>query len=141
MSISKIANKFSLAVFVVCCLFTTSLFAADSNSPEDVVNSYYKALKARKFEQAYPLLTDKMKDGRTAKQYAADWQNIVNLGSVILHEYGVSSVKVEGDKAQVEAWTRASDIFNTKGIVEKEVDHLIKVNGQWLLDATEVSME
>lgn len=75
------------------------------------------------------------------KEYAADWKNIVDMASVILHEYGISSVEIDGETAKVNAWTRASDVFNTDGIIEKEVDHLILTDGVWKLDATEVSME
>ncbi|TNE80576.1 MAG: hypothetical protein EP334_03050 [Gammaproteobacteria bacterium] len=112
-----------------------------SNTPESVVKSYYAALQARKYENAYDLLTSTMIDGRTRKEYVADWQNIINLGSVILHEYGISSVDIDGDTAKVSAWTRASDVFNKDGIIEKEVDHLKLIDGVWKLDATEVLLE
>lgn len=115
--------------------------AETENTPEAVVNSYYAALKARKYENAYKLLTPTMIDGRSSKEYVADWKNIVNLGSVILHEYGITSVEVDGDTAKVNAWTRASDVFNKDGIIEKEIDHLKLIDGIWKLDATEVLME
>lgn len=120
----------------------TWLSAAEAeNTPEAVVNSYYAALKARKYEDAYDLLTPTMIDGRTSKEYVADWKNIVNLGSVILHEYGISSIDIDGETATVSAWTRASDVFNKDGIIEKEIDHLKLIDGVWKLDATEVLME
>jgi hypothetical protein len=140
MSIKPVSKLFLPITIALSLLFTATAYAAD-NTPEGVVKSYYTALKARKYEQAYDLLTPRMIDGRTKKEYTADWKNIVDMGSVILHEYGITSVEIDGETAKVNAWTRASDVFNTKGIIEKEVDHLILIDGIWKLDATEVSME
>lgn len=139
----KLVGKISvsLAMALSAWLLSSTAFAEATNTPEAVVKSYYAALKARKYEDAYDLLTPTMIDGKTRQEYVADWQNIVNLGSVILYEYGVSSVAIDGDSAKVSAWTRASDVFNTKGIIENEVDHLMLIDGTWKLDATEVLME
>jgi hypothetical protein len=63
------------------------------------------------------------------------------MGSVILHEYGISSIDIDGETATVSDWTRASDVFNKDGIIEKEIDHLKLIDGVWKLDATEVLME
>jgi len=140
MSIKPVSKLLLPITIVLSLLFTATAYAAE-NTPEGVVNGYYAALKARKYEDAYDLLTPRMIDGRTKKEYAADWKNIVDMASVILHEYGISSVEIDGETAKVNAWTRASDVFNTDGIIEKEVDHLILTDGVWKLDATEVSME
>lgn len=136
--------RFTITTLLSAVLLTSAtwLSAAEAeNTPETVVNSYYAALQARKYEDAYKLLTPTMIDGRTSKEYVADWKNIVNMGSVILHEYGISSVEIDGDTATVSAWTRASDVFNKDGIIEKEIDHLKLMDGVWKLDATEVLME
>ena len=132
MSIKPVSKLLLPITIVLSLLFTATAYAAE-NTPEGVVKSYYA--------DAYDLLTPRMIDGRTKKEYAADWKNIVDMASVILHEYGISSVEIDGETAKVNAWTRASDVFNTDGIIEKEVDHLILTDGVWKLDATEVSME
>ncbi len=142
----RLAGKMRLTITTLLSALLLSsatwLSAAEAeNTPEAVVNSYYAALKARKYEDAYKLLTPTMIDGRTSKEYVADWKNIVNLGSVILHEYGISSIDIDGETATVSAWTRASDVFNKDGIIEKEIDHLKLIDGVWKLDATEVLME
>lgn len=142
----RLAGKMRLTITTLLSALLLSsatwLSAAETeNTPEAVVNSYYAALKARKYEDAYVLLTPTMIDGRTSKEYVADWKNIVNMGSVILHEYGISSIDIDGETATVSAWTRASDVFNKDGIIEKEIDHLKLIDGVWKLDATEVLME
>lgn len=141
MTMKLVGKKWLSALAVSACILSGSVWAADANTPEAVVKGYYTALKARKYEDAYDLLTPEMIDGKSRDEYVTDWKNIINLGSVILHEYGISSVEVDGDTAKVRAWTRASDIFNKDGIVEKETDHLKKIDGVWKLDATEVDME
>lgn len=131
----------SLAMALSAMLLTSTVWAETENTPEGVVKSYYAALKARNYEDAYDLLTPAMIEGQTKSEYVDNWKNVVNMGSVILYEYGVSSVEVDGDTAKVNSWNRASDVFNTKGIVEKEIDSLKLIDGVWKLDATEVIME
>ncbi len=142
MSIKRVRTiAVSIAMALSAMLFTSTVLAETANTPEGVVKSYYAALKARKYGDAYDLLTPKMIDGQTRKEYVDNWKNIVQMGSVILYEYGVSSVEVDGDTAEVNSWNRASDVFNTKGIIEKEIDRLKLIDGVWKLDATEVIME
>jgi len=134
--------RFLFATVLSAWLLTGTAWASEiPNTPENVVKQYYTALQARKYDDAYDLMTPDMIEGRTKEEHAADWKNIVDMGSVILHDFGVTSVKVDGDTAKVEAWTRASDVFNKDGIIEKEIDHLKRIDGVWKLDATEVLLE
>ena len=68
----KPASKLLLPITIVLSLLFTATAYAAENTPEGVVNGYYAALKARKYEDAYDLLTPRMIDGRTKKEYAAD---------------------------------------------------------------------
>lgn len=113
----------------------------ESNSPEAIMLIYFKAMKESDFSSMYDLVSDKMKDERTREQYVADWENVIKLAQVEIIDGGITSSEIKGDKATVNAWSKASDVFNVFGIIEKEIDHLILVDGVWKLDVTEVLME
>lgn len=113
----------------------------ESDSPKAVMFKYFKAMKENDFSGMYDLVSDKMKDERTREQYVADWENVMKLAQVEIIDGGITSSEIKGDKATVNAWSKASDVFNVFGIIEKEIDHLILVDGVWKLDVTEVLME
>lgn len=113
----------------------------ESNTPEAVVNKYFKAMQSNDFATMYDLVSDNMKDNRTREQFIADWKNVMKMGQVDIIDGGITSSKIDGDTARVNAWSKASDVFNVFGIIEKEIDHLILVDGTWKLDVTEVLME
>lgn len=113
----------------------------ESNSPEVIMLKYFKAMKENDFSNMYDMISDKMKDERTREEYVADWENAFKLGQVEIIDGGITSTEINGDIAKVNAWSKASDVFNVFGIIEKEIDHLILVDGVWKLDVTEVLME
>lgn len=114
---------------------------SENTSPEAIMLEYFKAMKANDFSSMYDMVSDNMKDDRTREQYVADWENVIKLGQVEIIDGGITSTEINGDKARVNAWSKASDVFNVFGIIEKEIDHLIFVDGVWKLDVTEVLME
>jgi hypothetical protein len=114
---------------------------SENTSPEAIMLEYFKAMKANDFSSMYDMVSDNMKDDRTREQYVADWENVIKLGQVEIIDSGITSTEINGDKARVNVWSKASDVFNVFGIIEKEIDHLIFVDGVWKLDVTEVLME
>ena len=82
-----------------------------------------------------------MRDARTREIYIEDWKNVVTMGQVDIQEFGITSSKVDGDTAVVEAWNVTSDVFNVLGIKENEIDRLILIDGVWKIDETEVLLE
>ena len=98
-------------------------------------------MKENDFSIMYDMVSDKMKYERTREEYVADWENAFKLGQVEIIDGGITSTEINGDIAKVNAWSKASDVFNVFGIIEKEIDHLILVDGVWKLDVTEVLME
>lgn len=70
-----------------------------------------------------------MKDGRSREQFAKDQNKVVKLVRVTVHEFGIDSVEIETDKAAIKAQTHASDDFNPDGIIEYEIDHLLRIDG------------
>jgi hypothetical protein len=116
-----------------------SLYAADL-TPEEIVIGFYTAIQKGEYEKAYEFISQKMKDGKKCREWASDWQKTVDFGQVVLVDFSVESAKIEGDKAIVRSWNKSSDIFNKDGIVEHETDYLVKEDGVWKLDATEVDL-
>ncbi len=113
----------------------------EGNTPEDVVLNYFTALQNKDFGKAYDLVSAKMRDARTREIYIEDWKNVVTMGQVDIQEFGITSSKVDGDTAVVEAWNVTSDVFNVLGIKENEIDRLILIDGVWKIDETEVLLE
>jgi len=113
----------------------------EGDTPDAVMLEYFKAAQANDFSATYDLISDKMKDGRTREQYIDDWNNVMKMAQVEIVRFGVTSYEINGDKAMVNAWSEASDVFNVLGIFEKEIDHFVLVDGVWKLDITEVLME
>jgi len=131
----------TLLLFMSMIELAWSVEYREGNTPEDVVLNYFTALQNQDFGKAYDLVTLKMKDDRTRELYIKDWQNVVKTGQVEVHEFGITSSKIDGDTATVEAWNVSSDVFNVLGIKENEIDRLILIDGVWKIDETEVLIE
>lgn len=134
-------------VTVTILLFMSMIGAAwsaeyrEGNTPEDVVLNYFTALQNKEFGKAYDLVSPKMRDNRTREKYIKDWKDVVTMGQVDVQEFGITSSKIDGDTAIVEAWNVTSDVFNVLGIKENEIDRLILIDGVWKINETEVLME
>tara|TARA_B110000046_G_C12809376_1_gene320577 strand:+ start:115 stop:543 length:429 start_codon:yes stop_codon:yes gene_type:complete len=103
--------------------------------------TYFNAVQSQDFATAYDMVTENMRDGRTKEKYVEDWEGVMKSAQVDLIEGGVTAIDVNGEKARVHAWTKASDVFNVIPIIEKEIDHWVLVNDVWKLDLTEVLMD
>ena len=110
-------------------------------SPEATVSNYYNALKNGNFEQAAEYVSRTMRGDKTKKEWADAWRKAFEYAKVVILECSVSPAKIEGDKATVKVKNRSKDKFNSQGIVENEIDHLIKENGIWKIDETEVLLD
>ena len=113
----------------------------EGNTPEDVVLNYFTALQNGDFSKAYDFVSDKMRDNRTREAYIKDWKNVMTSGQVEILEFGITSSKIDGNNATVEAWNVSSDVFNVLGIKENEIDRLILIDGDWKINETEVLIE
>ena len=103
--------------------------------------TYFNAVQSQDFATAYDMVTENKRDGRTKEKYVEDWEGVMKSAQVDLIEGGVTAIDVNGEKARVHAWTKASDVFNVIPIIEKEIDHWVLVNDVWKLDLTEVLMD
>ena len=105
------------------------------------VSKYYDNIKNSHFEQAYEYVSQNMRDGRSRDKWAEDWRKTLKSAKVIILEVQISPSKIEGNKATVRVKIRSTDILNPKGLVEEEIDHLIKEKNVWKIDETEVLFE
>ena len=115
------------------------LYAADL-TPEEIVTGYYNSIQNGDYEKAYGFISQKMKDGKSCQEWAADWKKTIDFSQFVLFEFGVETAKIEGDTATVRSWNKSKDMFNKDGIVEHETDYLVKENGIWKLDMTKVDL-
>ncbi len=102
---------------------------------------YFNAVQAKDFATAYDMVTENMRDGRTKEKYVEEWEDVMKSAQVDIVDGGVTAIHINGDKARVHAWTKASDVFNAVPIIENEIDHWVLMGGVWKLDLTEVLME
>ena len=102
---------------------------------------YFNAVQAKDFATAYDMVTENMRDGRTKEKYVEEWEDVMKSAQVDIVDGGVTAIHINGDKARVHAWTKASDVFNADPIIENEIDHWVLMGGVWKLDLTEVLME
>jgi hypothetical protein len=131
----------TVLLFLSMIQVTWSAEYREGNTPEDVVLNHFTALQNQDFDKHYDLVSATMHDGRTREAYIEDWKNIVKVGQVEVIEFGITSSKIDGDTATVEAWNVSSDVFNVLGIKENEIDRLILIDGVWKIDETEVLLE
>jgi len=109
-------------------------------SPEATVSTYYNALKNGKFEQAAEYISKNMRGDKTKEQWANEWRETFKTGNVGISEISVLAGEIEGDQATVRIKTISQDRFNPQGIEENETDYLIKEDGVWKIDQTEVDL-
>jgi len=137
--------------YQVAWLFVVGLFLlygqsllAETLTPDETVSAFYNAIKDGKYEQAYDYTSQKMKDGKDRKQWAGDWKKTVEMSQAEIFNFTVSPAKItdftDGEKATVRTEINSKDIINKDGIVETETDYLVKENGIWKIDATEVDL-
>lgn len=124
-----------LALFAWCASVVVVL-AADPGSPEDTLTRYLTALKAEKFEDAYPLLSKAMQGGKEKEVYVKESKAFMAFADVKIFDFTVGQGKVEGDKARVPNVLESQDRFaNTLGLTEYELYTLVREDGRWKVDS------
>lgn len=129
--------KVCLIIVAMVMLIGNVTFGEDL-SPAATVSKYYNALKNGEFDQAAEYISKRMRGNKTKKEWAKEWRKMFQAGKVVISEISVSPGKIEGDRATVRLKTRSKDRFNPQGVEENEIDHLIKEDGIWKIDRTEV---
>ncbi|MAS81728.1 MAG: hypothetical protein CMF45_03480 [Legionellales bacterium] len=140
----KIIKTIFITLILLFSMFRVGFCGGDDEVRVTIAalqQTYFNAVQSQDFATAYDMVTENMRDGRTKEKYVEDWEGVMKQAQVDLIEGGVTAIDVDGDKARVHAWTKASDVFNVIPIIEKEIDHWVLVNDVWKLDLTEVLME
>jgi len=123
-------------LLVMALLPVTSILAAESSGPEDVLRHYLAALKAEKFGDAYDLVSKAMRQGKDKEQYVKESKAMMGFADVKIFDFTVYPGKVEGEKAQVPNILESQDRFvNTLGLTEYELYTLVREDGAWKVDA------
>lgn len=121
---------------VLALLGAPGVRAAEPGSPEDVLTKYLTALKAEKFEDAYPLISRAMRQGKSKEVYVKESKTFMAFADVKIFDFTVGKGKVEGDKAQVPNILESQDRFaNTLGLTEYELYTLVREDGGWKVDS------
>ncbi len=110
--------------------------AAAPQSPEDVLRRYLTALKAEKFDQAFDLVSQAMRQGKGKEQYVKEAKAMMGYADVKIFDFTVYPGKIDGDKAQVPNILESQDRFvNTLGLTEYELYTLVREGGAWKVDS------
>jgi len=107
-------------------------------TPEEVVKRYYLALKEGDFAQAYGYISKNMRAGKSRVEWVRQISKLFKSGKVEIEEVSVSLDSISGREAVVKSQVVSKDLFNRKGIIEYNREHLIREDGHWKLDRTEL---
>jgi hypothetical protein len=133
-------------------LFAVNAGAAESPEPaclqdpgpRAAVVSYITAMKANRFEDAYPFVTATMTDGKSAAEWAAPQRKLFELGGVKIGEIDVRAAKREmldattcAPRAKVPNVLHAGDVLNNQGSTEFELYNVVLEGDQWKIDSQE----
>jgi len=111
-------------------------FAA--RTPEQTVEGYLKAMKAQKYDEAYPYLSAAMAGRKDVETWAKETKYQMQTAEVKIFEYQVFPGKIEGEVAKVPNILKSQDKFlNQLGATEYELYTLIKEKGEWKIDQQE----
>jgi hypothetical protein len=125
-----------LSQVLATLLLTAGVWAAEPGSPEDVLTKYLTAIKAEKFEDAYPLISKAMRQGKTKEVYVKESKTFMGFADVKIFDFTVGKGKIDGDKAQVPNILESQDRFaNTLGLTEYELYTLVREDGSWKVDS------
>ncbi len=134
---------FNLRTFLSLAMLLATLVvgatgAFASRTPEQTVEGYLKAMKDRKYDQAYPYLSKAMAGQKDAETWAKETKYQMETAEVKIFEYEVFPGKIDGDVAKVPNILKSQDKFlNQLGATEYELYTLIKEDGEWKIDQQE----
>ncbi len=110
--------------------------ALEPGSPEDVVRRYLGALKERRFEEAYDLVSQAMRQGKDKATWVKEYKALSAAADVKIFGFEVQPGKVEGGVARVPNILQSQDRFvNTMGLTEYELYTLVRDGDAWKVDA------
>ena len=116
----------------------------NDQGPRLAVESYVRAMKEYRFEDAYDFVTAAMTDGAARDAWAGGQRELFESGEVKIGELDVRSPQrlnknmfLCEDRAVVPNVLRATDRFNNQGSTEFELYRVVKDGGAWKVDSQE----
>jgi hypothetical protein len=110
--------------------------ALESGSPEDTVRRYLGALKEGRFETAYDLVSQGMKQGKPREVWVKEQKAGMAWADVKIFDFTVHPGRVEQGKAYVPNVLSSQDRFlNQLGLTEHELYTLVREDGAWKVDS------
>jgi hypothetical protein len=123
------------AVLATVLALTGSATAFAPGSPEDTVTRYLQALKDRRFEDAYELVSAAMRGGKDKATWARQQRAGMAFADVKIFDFTVYPGRVEGDTARVPNVLESQDRFlNQLGLTEHELYTLVREGHAWRVD-------
>jgi hypothetical protein len=111
---------------------------AEPLSPEAVVREYYQALQEKDFARAYQFISKGMRAGKDQAQWTQEIQTLFERGQVEIEKFSVSPGPISDQEAQVNSTVVSKDLINVNGVIEYNREYLVRENGCWKLDHTEL---
>jgi hypothetical protein len=119
----------------VAVLATFAVARAAPLTPEETVRRYLEAMKEKRFDAAYDLVSKAMRQGKEREVWVKEQQVGMAWAEVRIFEFEVYPAKVEGDKAYVPNVLSSQDRFiNQLGLTEHELYTLVREDGAWKVD-------
>jgi hypothetical protein len=126
------------ALAIVCLVagLVSPVAALDPGSPEDVLTRYLAAIKDNKPGDAYELISQAMRQGKSKEVWVKDYQGMMSMADVKIFDFKVYPGKIEGEKALVPNVLESQDRYvNTLGLTEHELYTLVREGGAWKVDS------
>lgn len=124
-------RKLIQAVVLICTIATSIAVLAQTGqrSPSDTVREFYKAMRARKFREAFALsIYRPAVQGLTPKEFDDLRSDFERMAAAIPDDVQLNGEQISGDSATV--FVKVKDAETG---AQPEPVTLIKVNGQWII--------
>lgn len=124
-------RKFIQVVVLMCTIATSIAVLAQTGqrSPSDTVREFYKAMRARKFREAFALsIYRPAVQGLTPKEFDDLRSDFERMAAAIPDDVQLNGEQISGDSATV--FVKVKDAETG---AQPEPVTLIKVNGQWII--------
>ena len=138
------ATLIAIGVAIGIALYGGGQDCRQDTGPRVAVEGYLRAMKERRFDDAYGFVSARMTDARPQAEWAALQAKMFELGGVKLADPDVRTPQRATDadghclaEAKVPNVLRAADALNNQGSTEFEVYTVVLDGKTWKVDAQE----
>lgn len=124
----------SVALWLACAIGVARAF--EPGSPEDTVERYLAAMKERRFDDAYDLVSRAMTQGKPREVWVKEQKAAMSWADVKIFDFTVHPGRIEDGRARVPNVLSSQDRFlNQLGLTEHEIYTLVREDGRWKVDS------